>query len=114
MEYVEGHARHQERSERGPSDGYCRAAWDAVCASQAVIEFDVSGLVTWANDEFLSIVGYSREELVGQHHRVLCAAEYAASPGYLDFWAKLRAGRFDRGAYPRRSRDGAELWLQAA
>lgn len=114
MEYVEGHARHQARSQQGPSDGYCREAWDAVCASQAVIEFDVTGLIIWANDEFLSIVGYSWEELAGQHHRVLCATEYAASPAYTDFWAKLRAGRFDRGAYPRRRRDGAELWLQAA
>lgn len=111
---IEGHDRPQERPRQGPSDGYCREAWDAVCISQAVIEFDVSGLITWANDEFLGIVGYRGEELMGQHHPLLCAAEYVASPEYTNFWAKLRAGRFDRGAYPRRRRDGAELWLQAA
>jgi methyl-accepting chemotaxis protein len=98
---------------QSPSDAYCREAWAAVCDSQAVIEFDVSGVVTWANDEFLNLVGYDRNKLVGQHHRVLCAPDYIVLPEYAAFWTKLRAGRFDRGTYPRRRRDGRELWLQA-
>lgn len=96
-----------------PSDLYSREAWAAVCGSQAVIEFDLDGRVTWANDEFLKLVGYSREDLVGEHHRVLCDKEYASSPSYAAFWAKLHDGRFDRGIYPRRRGDGAHLWLQA-
>jgi methyl-accepting chemotaxis protein len=40
-----------------PSDGYCRAAWEAVCRSQAVIEFDTAGFITWANGRFLSLMG---------------------------------------------------------
>lgn len=51
-----------------PSDGYCRAAWEAVCRSQAVIEFDTTGIITWANDRFLAMMGYGLAELVGQHH----------------------------------------------
>lgn len=103
----------KEEAGRKPSGPYCREAWAAVCASQAVIEFDLSGIVTWANDEFLKLVGYGRDMLVGQHHRLLCDPAYVASPEYAAFWTKLRAGLFDRGAYPRRRRDGTELWLQA-
>lgn len=100
-------------SEPRPSDVYSREAWTAVCASQAVIEFDASGVITWANEQFLAIVGYQLDELTGRHHSVLCDPAYASSDRYVAFWAKLRSGRFDRGTYPRRRRDGAELWLRA-
>lgn len=96
-----------------PSNAFIREAWAAVCGSQAVIEFDASGLITWANDEFLGLVGYDRAKLINQHHRVLCSPDYAGSSEYGAFWAKLRSGRFDRGVYPRCGRDGAQLWLQA-
>jgi methyl-accepting chemotaxis protein len=99
--------------ESGPGDAFCRAAWDAVCGSQAVIEFDPAGVVTWANAEFLRLVGYDDAQLIGQHHRMLCSPEYVATPEYADFWHRLRAGAFDRGVYPRRRGDGSKIWLQA-
>ncbi|MDG5489122.1 methyl-accepting chemotaxis protein [Sphingomonas sp. BGYR3] len=97
----------------GPGDAYCRAAWEAVCGSQAVVELAPTGDVTWANDSFFGLVGYSHSELIGQHHRVLCFPDYAESDDYAAFWRKLRAGQFDRGVYPRRRKDGRELWVQA-
>ena len=78
-----------------------------------MVEFDRDGIVTWANDEFLTLVGYSKARLIGQHHRTLCDEDYGRSEAYAAFWAKLRAGQLDRGMYPRRRGDGTELWLQA-
>lgn len=97
-----------------PSDGYCRAAWEAVCRSQAVIEFDTSGTITWANGRFLSLMGYSLAELVGHHHRMLCDPEYAASAEYERFWDTLRQGEFEQGEFSRRRADGSEIWMQAS
>ncbi|MEH3103455.1 MAG: methyl-accepting chemotaxis protein [Sphingomonas phyllosphaerae] len=97
-----------------PSDRYCRAAWIAVCRSQAVIEFDVSGTITWANERFLSLMGYSLSQLIGRHHRVLCDAEYAQSPEYARFWAMLVSGGFEQGEFRRCRADGSEIWLQAS
>ena len=97
-----------------PSDGYCRAAWDAVCRSQAVIEFDTTGVITWANDRFLSLIGYGLADLVGKHHRMLCEDDYAASPEYQRFWDLLRRGEFEQGEFARRRADGTEIWLQAS
>lgn len=97
----------------GPSDGYCRAAWLAVCRSQAVIEFDMTGTITWANAPFLALIGYRLDEIVGHHHRLLCFPDHAASAEYHAFWARLGAGEFERGSYARRHRDGSEIWLQA-
>lgn len=108
-------ARHvQDRSDHRPSDGYCRAAWTAVCRSQAVIEFDTRGVITWANGRFLALMGYNLPGLVGQHHRVLCDAEYAASGAYKAFWDLLQHGEYEQGEFMRRRSDGAEIWLQAS
>lgn len=95
------------------SEGYCRAAWNAVCRSQAVIEFDMSGVITWANERFLALVGYRLGQLVGQHHRILCTSELAASNAYGAFWDRLRRGEFEQGEFARKRADGAEVWLQA-
>lgn len=89
------------------------AAWDAICRSQAVIEFDPTGTVLWANDVFLSAMGYRLEEIVGQHHRMFCQPHYAASATYVDFWAKLGRGDFEVGEYCRLGKNGREVWLQA-
>ena len=97
----------------GPGPAYCTSAWAAVCRSQAVIEFGMDGVITWANDAFLGLIGYRLGEIVGAHHRMLCFDHQAASPEYRAFWTKLAQGEFDRGEYVRRRRDGSEIWLQA-
>jgi len=98
---------------REPSDAFCRQAWYGVCASQAVIEFALDGHVTWANDEFLTLMGYGGDELVGRHHRMLCHPDLAKSAEYEAFWDRLRQGGYERGLYPRLRSDGTEIWLQA-
>ncbi|SEM94350.1 methyl-accepting chemotaxis protein [Sphingomonas gellani] len=97
-----------------PTAGYCRAAWAAICRSQALIEFTMDGTITWANDLFLCIVGYRLDELVGRHHRMLCLPGQAESAEYRQFWARLSSGQFDRGEYARQTRNGEEVWLQAS
>ncbi|MBU6247931.1 MAG: PAS domain S-box protein [Xanthomonadaceae bacterium] len=86
----------------------------ALDKSQAVIEFDPSGHVVAANANFLATVGYTLDELVGQHHRVLCDPAYTASADYAAFWDKLRGGAFDSGRYRRVGKGGRTVWLQAS
>ncbi|VVE37658.1 chemotaxis protein [Pandoraea terrae] len=81
---------------------------------QAVIEFDLNGIVLHANDNFLRTLGYSLDEIRGQHHRLFCEPEYAASEAYRAFWAKLNRGEFDSGEYRRLGRGGREIWIQAS
>ena len=90
------------------------AAWDALCTSQAVVEFDLEGRVIWANTVFLAVVGYRLDEVVGRHHRIFCTPEHAGSAEYAAFWAKLRRGEYDAGEYKRVARTGRELWLNAS
>ena len=86
----------------------------AIFRSQAVIEFDLAGIILEANDNFERVTGYSRAELVGQHHSILAEPAYAASPQYAVFWERLRAGEFLSDEFRRIGKGGREVWLEAS
>jgi methyl-accepting chemotaxis protein len=88
-----------------------RVALDRV---QAVIEFKLNGTVETANENFLKTLGYTLEEIKGQHHRIFCDPQYAQSLQYRQFWEKLGRGEFDSGEYKRITKDGREVWIQAS
>ncbi len=81
---------------------------------QAVIEFDLEGKILHANDNFLDAMGYTLDELKGQHHRMFCEPAYAASSDYKAFWKKLRSGEFVSGEYKRLGKGGREVWINAS
>ncbi|UUZ51261.1 PAS domain-containing protein [Massilia sp. B-10] len=86
---------------------------NAMSKAQAMIEFDMSGHVLDANENFLAVVGYELDEIRGEHHRVFCEDDYAASAEYRKFWQKLNRGEFDSGRYRRIGNNGKAVWLQA-
>lgn len=87
--------------------------FDAISRSQAVIEFELDGTVISANDNFLNAMGYSAEEVIGQHHKMFVDPAYQVSAEYRDFWDKLGRGEFDSGEYKRFGKGGKEVWIQA-
>jgi methyl-accepting chemotaxis protein len=86
---------------------------DAIGRSQAVIEFDLRGQVTSANDNFLRTLGYTPEDVIGQHHSMFCEPELVRSSEYRHFWANLAQGIYQSGRFRRRARHGAEVWILA-
>lgn len=110
---IPGPAGHPDRGTGDPGTSYGQAAWTAVCRSQAVVEFTVSGEISWANDRFLGLFGYRLDDIAGRHHRMLCFPTQVASPDYQEFWRRLARGEYDRGEYARRRADGGTIWLQA-
>ena len=90
-----------------------RAVLAALNRSLAIIEFTPDGTILSANDSFCALMGYSLTQLQGQHHRILCTADYTATPAYDQFWTKLRAGEYFRDKVKRVTQSGKELWLQA-
>ncbi|WCE09143.1 PAS domain-containing methyl-accepting chemotaxis protein [Pseudomonas sp. JBR1] len=85
----------------------------AIDRSQAIAEFSLDGTVLTANRNFLLALGYQTDEIVGKHHRLFCADDYARSAEYRLFWDKLGRGEFDAGVYKRRNSRGEEIWIQA-
>jgi len=91
-----------------------RAVLAAVNRSQAIIEFDLTGRILHANENFLQAVGYTLAEIVGKNHRIFVAPEEAQSAAYATFWANLAKGNFDRSQYRRIAKGGREIWIEAS
>ena len=100
------------KSKQSPSE--VKGWLDAINASQAVIEFNLDGTILHANPNFCNAVGYSLDEIKGQHHRMFCDPVFASTPEYKNFWSKLGRGEFDAGEYKRFGKTGKEIWIQAS
>jgi methyl-accepting chemotaxis protein len=86
----------------------------AISKAQAVIEFALDGKILNANDNFCAALGYSLDEIKGQHHSMFVEPAHRASHEYRMFWEKLGRGEFDAGQYKRIGKGGKEVWIQAS
>ena len=91
-----------------------KAVMAAISTSQGVIEFDLTGKILRANDNFCKALGYEPSEIVGRHHSMFVDPTYASSSEYREFWGKLGRGEFDRRQYKRIGKGGKEIWIEAS
>jgi methyl-accepting chemotaxis protein len=87
---------------------------EAIGKSQAVIQFNMDGTIITANDNFLNAVGYTLQEVQGQHHSMFATSDYKNSIEYRQFWEKLNRGEFESQEYKRIGKGGKEIWIQAS
>lgn len=84
----------------------------ALDKSLARVEFTKTGELITANTNFLNLMGYHLDSLVGKHHSMFCDAEfYAQNP---NFWVDLSYGKFSSGRYKRKTANGQWVWLEAS
>ncbi|MBC8110402.1 MAG: PAS domain-containing protein [Verrucomicrobia bacterium] len=86
----------------------------AINATLATIEFDMKGIVLKANQNFLTLMGYEENEIVGKHHRFFLDSDYARSQEYIKFWDDLNFGKAQTGEVKRSAKAGKEVWLNAS
>ncbi|MEO0003972.1 MAG: hypothetical protein RLZZ22_1664, partial [Pseudomonadota bacterium] len=85
----------------------------AIDRSYAYVEFDLSGHVLQANRNFLDLMGYGLDEVVGRHHRQFVDGAQAAHADYETFWRELNAGKPQVDVYKRITKSGKDVWIQA-
>ena len=84
----------------------------AVDAAAIFSETDLRGCITYVNQQFCSISGYSREELLGANHRILNSGLHEPT-FFLDMWRALAAGRVWKGEICNRAKDGSLYWVDS-
>lgn len=87
---------------------------EAISKSQAVIEFELDGTIITANDNFLNTLGYSLNEIQGQHHRMFVEDAYGKSNEYQQFWGNLNRGEYVSDTFKRFGKGGKVVWIQAS
>lgn len=73
---------------------------------------NIQGNITYVNDMFCDISGYSREELMGKNHRILKSVEHPPE-FYKDLWGAISKGKVWKGEIKNLTRDGGYYWVMA-
>lgn len=67
---------------------------------------DIAGRITYANERFSDISGYSNMELMGQNHRMLKSGLHD-NAFYIDMWTTITSGKVWKGEVTNRKKDGS-------
>jgi len=73
---------------------------------------DTSGVITYANDKFCQISGYTRSEILGKSHKLINSGTHHRS-FYADMWTTILSGKVWHGEICNRSKSGELYWVNA-
>lgn len=73
---------------------------------------DLNGIITHANEAFVELSGYTREELIGQPHCILRHPDMPRA-AFKDLWATVSAGKKWHGYVKNLCKDGSHYWVYA-
>lgn len=96
------------RSARNESDSMRQAMGEHDLVSIT----DNQGVIIYANDMFTQVSGYSRDELLGQNHRIINSGSHPIE-FFTDMWTTISSGNIWKGVFCNRAKDGSHYWVNS-
>ena len=86
---------------------------DVLSVHSIIAITDPDGLIIYANQKFCDLSKYSKEELIGQNHRILKSDEHS-DEFFTDLWNTISSGKTWQGEIKNRAKDGTFYWLKSS
>ncbi len=90
------------------------SVYEALLSSHALVEFSVDGHILWANQNFLNLMGYEFDEIVGRHHSIFLPEFEHHEKEYLEVWEHLAAGFAQTGEFKRIRKNKTRVWVHGS
>lgn len=85
---------------------------DAIDQSFIVSKTDKAGIITYVNEQFCEISGYSIHELIGSSHSIIRHPD-TSKETFQELWTTIQKGKRWHGVIKNRKKDGSAYWLDA-
>jgi len=102
----------QEEMQRSQAE--TEATMLAIHSSLAVADYSTDGILNKVNSNYLDLMGYTQDEVLGEHHRIFVTKEEKASEEYKQFWRDLANGYPKKGNFKSINRKGEIINIKAA
>ncbi|MEM6361940.1 MAG: GAF domain-containing protein [Bacteroidota bacterium] len=99
----------QEEMQRGQSES--ESTMEAVNDALSVVELDTEGIILNANPNFLEMMGYPRDEVIGEHQRIFVTRDDRSADDYKQLWKDLSMGISSKGEFKRITKTGQTKYL---
>lgn len=108
------HSRMTSEMQRGLKEALRESEYKNITLDKhAIVSItDVTGRITHANTQFCDVSGYSRDELLGQNHRLLKSGRHK-DQFYKDMWRTISRGKIWSGTICNRAKNGEEYWVES-
>ncbi|MDV3308406.1 MAG: GAF domain-containing protein [Cyclobacteriaceae bacterium] len=102
----------QEEMQRSQAE--TESTMTAINASMAVAEYDTDGKITKINSNYLDMMGYNQDEVLGEHQRIFATKEEKMSEEFRHFWKDLAGGISKAGVFTRMTKRGETIRLRSS
>ncbi len=83
---------------------------EAIEKSNIISKTDVNGIITFVNDEFCKISGYSKEELIGKNHNIVRHPDVSAAQ-FRKLWQTIKAKKTYKATVKNRAKNGSTFYV---
>jgi PAS domain S-box-containing protein len=114
IEAVAGLVRHRRESDSviGKAQRDLQDQKSALDQHAIVSVTDRGGRITYANDRFCQLSGYSREELLGANHRIVNSGHHTRE-FFREMWQTISSGKVWAGELCNKAKQGSHYWVNA-